>query len=153
MLSIVGATPIDMTEESVTSATLHFPRAKRVSGVCSGWGQNDTLGLGVTLPPTFIQRERDSEFEFCPFGRVGQRGLARISTPRMLRVDGSGRRERNDGGLVRRSNMAEGMALTSNALQCRRQQISDPSYFCVPCGPKSRFPLKFQVNTLTGRCR
>ena len=31
----------------------------------------------VTLPPTFIQRERDSEFEFCRFGRVGQRGLAR----------------------------------------------------------------------------
>lgn len=31
----------------------------------------------VTLRPTFIQRERDSGFEFCPFGRVGQRGLAR----------------------------------------------------------------------------
>ena len=31
----------------------------------------------MTLPPTFIQRERDSGFEFCPFGRVGQRGLAR----------------------------------------------------------------------------
>ncbi len=31
----------------------------------------------VTLPPTFIQRERDSWFEFCLFGRVGQRGLAR----------------------------------------------------------------------------
>ena len=31
----------------------------------------------VTLPPTFIQRERDSGLEFCPFGRVGQRGLAR----------------------------------------------------------------------------
>ncbi|WP_211246266.1 hypothetical protein, partial [Cereibacter changlensis] len=31
----------------------------------------------LTLPPTFIQRERDSEFEFCPFGRFGQRGLAR----------------------------------------------------------------------------
>ncbi|MDB5661051.1 MAG: hypothetical protein JWS10_3666 [Cypionkella sp.] len=31
----------------------------------------------VTLPLTFIQRERDSGFEFCPFGRVGQRGLAR----------------------------------------------------------------------------
>lgn len=31
----------------------------------------------VTLPPTFIQRERYSEFEFCLFGRVGQRGLAR----------------------------------------------------------------------------
>ena len=31
----------------------------------------------LTLPPTFIQRERDSGFEFCPFGRVGQRGLAR----------------------------------------------------------------------------
>ncbi len=31
----------------------------------------------VTLPPTFIQRERDSGFEFCLFGRVGQRGLAR----------------------------------------------------------------------------
>lgn len=31
----------------------------------------------VTLPPTFIQRERDSEFECCPFGRVGQRGLSR----------------------------------------------------------------------------
>ena len=31
----------------------------------------------LTLPPTFIQRERDSGLEFCPFGRVGQRGLAR----------------------------------------------------------------------------
>ena len=31
----------------------------------------------VTLPPTFIQRERDSGFEFCLFWRVGQRGLAR----------------------------------------------------------------------------
>ena len=31
----------------------------------------------MTLPPTFIHRERDSGFEFCPFGRVGQRGLAR----------------------------------------------------------------------------
>ena len=31
----------------------------------------------LTLPPTFIQRERDSGFEFCLFGRVGQRGLAR----------------------------------------------------------------------------
>ena len=31
----------------------------------------------VTLAPTFIQRERDSGFEFCLFGRVGQRGLAR----------------------------------------------------------------------------
>lgn len=31
----------------------------------------------VTLPPTSIQRERDSGFEFCLFGRVGQRGLAR----------------------------------------------------------------------------
>ena len=33
--------------------------------------------LVLTLPPTFIQRERDSGFEFCLFGRVGQRGLAR----------------------------------------------------------------------------
>jgi len=31
----------------------------------------------VTLPPPFIQRERDSEFEFGCFGRDGQRGLAR----------------------------------------------------------------------------
>jgi hypothetical protein len=33
----------------------------------------------MTLPPTLIQRERDSEFEFCPIGRVGVRrtGLAR----------------------------------------------------------------------------
>jgi hypothetical protein len=30
-----------------------------------------------TLLPTFIQRERDSGFAFCLFGRVGQRGLAR----------------------------------------------------------------------------
>jgi hypothetical protein len=35
------------------------------------------LAAVVTLPPTFIQRERDSEFEFCPFGRVVQRGLTR----------------------------------------------------------------------------
>ena len=33
--------------------------------------------VNVTLPSTFIQRERDPGFEFCPFGRVGQRGLAR----------------------------------------------------------------------------
>ena len=41
----------------------------------------ERLGAGnrtrLTLPPTFIQRERDSWFEFCRFGRVGQRGLAR----------------------------------------------------------------------------
>ena len=36
-----------------------------------------TSGASLTLPPTFIQRERDCGFEFCPFGRVGQRGLAR----------------------------------------------------------------------------
>jgi uncharacterized protein (TIRG00374 family) len=35
------------------------------------------LLLELTLPPTFIQCERDSGFDFCPFGRVGQRGLAR----------------------------------------------------------------------------
>ena len=39
-------------------------------------------GYAVTLPPTFIQRERDSEFEFCPIGRVGQRGL--VMTQRNL---------------------------------------------------------------------
>lgn len=33
--------------------------------------------LSLTLPPTFIQRERDSGFEFCLLGRFGQRGLAR----------------------------------------------------------------------------
>ena len=31
----------------------------------------------VTLPLTFIHRERDAGFEFCPFGRVGQWGPAR----------------------------------------------------------------------------
>lgn len=31
----------------------------------------------MTLPPTFIQRERDSGVELCLFGRFGQRGLAR----------------------------------------------------------------------------
>lgn len=30
----------------------------------------------LTLPPIFIQRERDSGSEFCPYGRIGQRGLA-----------------------------------------------------------------------------
>lgn len=33
--------------------------------------------LNLALPPTFIQRKRDAEFEFCLFGRFGQRGLAR----------------------------------------------------------------------------
>ena len=31
----------------------------------------------MTLPPTFIQRERNSRFKFCQFRRFGQRGLAR----------------------------------------------------------------------------
>lgn len=31
----------------------------------------------MTLPPTFSQPERDSDFEFCLFWRLGQRGLAR----------------------------------------------------------------------------
>lgn len=49
----------------------------------------------VTLPPTFIQRERDSGFEFCPIGRVGQRGLARslsdCAASGPLRGEGSGK--------------------------------------------------------------
>ena len=35
------------------------------------------LRVDLTLPPTFIQLERDSRFQFCPVGRVVQRGLAR----------------------------------------------------------------------------
>lgn len=39
-----------------------------------GVGANGTsLSVLVTLPPTFIQCERDSGFEFCLFGRVAQR--------------------------------------------------------------------------------
>lgn len=41
------------------------------------FGADRMAARQLTLPPTFIQRERDSGFEFCPFGRVGQRGLAR----------------------------------------------------------------------------
>ena len=31
----------------------------------------------ITLPPSYIQLERDSGFQFCPVGRAVQRGLAR----------------------------------------------------------------------------
>ena len=34
-------------------------------------------GHFLTLPPSFIQLERDSGFEFCPVGRIVQRRLAR----------------------------------------------------------------------------
>jgi hypothetical protein len=53
---------------------LHFP-PKRSLGAAERHFPEVTRE--VTLPPTFIQHERDSGFEFCPFGRVGQRGLSR----------------------------------------------------------------------------
>ncbi|MBK4214709.1 hypothetical protein JJJ17_02090 [Paracoccus caeni] len=39
----------------------------------------DAAGRAVplTLPPTFIQRERDSGFEFCQFWRVGQQSQSK----------------------------------------------------------------------------
>lgn len=48
-----------------------FKRKRQISSQPVKWSST------LTLPPTFIQRERDSGFEFCLFGRVGQRGLAR----------------------------------------------------------------------------
>lgn len=39
--------------------------------VLKGWFAR----LTVTLPPTFIQRERDSGFEFCLFGGLGNGGF------------------------------------------------------------------------------
>lgn len=44
------------------------------STACSSWCK---INARRRLPPTFIQRERGPGFEVCPFGRVGQRGLAR----------------------------------------------------------------------------
>lgn len=52
---------------------LEYGLAMRVGG----GGFHADIRRHLTLPPTFIQRERDSGFEFCCFGRVGQRGLAR----------------------------------------------------------------------------
>lgn len=48
---------------------------------CPAWRLKPSNTTSVTLPPTFIQRERDSGVEFCLFGRVGQRGPARRRLP------------------------------------------------------------------------
>ena len=50
------------------------PVRPRSGGACWHSWACENRPLPVTLPPTFIQRERDSGFEFCPFGRVEQRG-------------------------------------------------------------------------------
>ena len=59
-------------EHGMSNASFYKWRAKY-----GGMDASLISQMKVTLPPTFIQRERDSGSEFCPFGRVGQRGLAR----------------------------------------------------------------------------